>query len=307
MRLVSDILAEAGLRFSLHTEGPELACSEVSTWERAVPGSVVFVSNDIAETSHADESHAAVLVVAADWVSSHSECLARSRATIISVESPREAMAVTLARLYPDEASVAHGVAQSAIIDRGAHIHPSVTVGHASVIGRVSIGEGSQIGAFCVIHDGVEIGRRVIIREYCNIGGAGFGYVRHSTGELTRIPHIGGVRIEDDVELFPYVNIDRGTLRDTVIGSGTKIDHYCHIGHNSRIGRHVLVTAGTVTCGSSTIHDRAWVGVGSIIKQGVTVGSDSTIGLGSVVLKDVESGVVVAGVPARPLQKNPSP
>jgi UDP-3-O-[3-hydroxymyristoyl] glucosamine N-acyltransferase len=157
----------------------------------------------------------------------------------------------------------------------------------------------SFIHPSAIIYPNVQIGERVIVHANCVIGVEGFGYVRNERGELEWFPHVGGVVIGDDVEIHPFTNVDRGGLGDTTIGQGTKIDKFCHIGHNVRIGRHCLIAARTVLAGSATIGDYVTIWAGALIRNSITVGDRATIGMGSVVVKDVEAGTLVMGHPAR--------
>jgi len=184
-------------------------------------------------------------------------------------------------------------------IDDQGFIHESVVVGPHCVIGKCSIGEGSCIGAYTVIGDGAFIGKNVKIREFCSIGCPGFGFVRNENGSLERMLQIGRTVIEDDVELFPYVNVDRGTLHETRIERGSKIDHYSHIGHNTTVGRDCLITAHVVLCGGSKVGSRSFLGVGSVLRQDIIVGNDVEIGIGSVVTKSILSGSIAYGNPCK--------
>lgn len=246
-------------------------------------------------------SNAAVALVRRQWGHDHSDAIAAARPALYLVDQPRLAVARILHEMGLDRPAE-FGIHPTAIVDPEANIHPHVSIGAHCIIGKCVIGENSRIGANTIVKDRVEIGRNVNIAEFCLIGGPGFGMVRGSDGRVTRVPHVGRTVIEDDVELFPYVNVDCGTLLETRIRRGAKIDHYSHIGHNSVVGEDAIVTAGSVFCGKASLGDRSWLGVGSIIKEGVHVGSDVIVGLGSVVLKDVPDKTVVAGVPAKTLR-----
>lgn len=185
-----------------------------------------------------------------------------------------------------------------------AKIHPTVIIGPNCIIGKCEIGANSCVGAFTTIKDGSIIGKNVIIREYCLIGGCGFIFVRDSDGYLEQTPHISRAVLEDYVELSPYVNVDRGTVVETRIKKGTKIDHYSHIGHSSVIGEHCVVTASVIFCGESSLGDYSFVGVGAIIKPKVVVGRNCLIGMGSMVINDVPDGLVSYGNPAKNMRKN---
>lgn len=191
------------------------------------------------------------------------------------------------------------GIHPTAIIDSQAEIHPSVSIGAYCVIGKSKIGENTRIDASCIVHDKVQIGKNVWIREHCSIGGGGFGFIRNENGKLEKMHHIGGVVIEDEVELFPFVNVDRATLSETRIRKGTKVDHYAHIGHNCTIGEDCIITAKVVFCGGSSVGSSTWIGVGTIIKEKVKVGNKVLIGLGSIVTKDIPDGETWMGAPAK--------
>lgn len=149
----------------------------------------------------------------------------------------------------------------------------------------------------------VKIGKRVTIGENCSIGYDGFGYERDETGKLWKFPHYGGVVIESDVEISSNVCIDRATFGNTHIGQGTKFDNKIHIGHNNRIGKNCVITAGVVTSGSVTVEDNVWLGVSSCIREGLRIGEGALVGIGAVVIRDVEPYTTVIGNPARKMEK----
>lgn len=249
------------------------------------------------------ETKASCILLEAIWGQQHLTDIEKLGKRIYLVAHPRLVIAKLMKHIYKRIEAKPSGIHPTAIIDRKANIHKSVFIGPYCIIGNCSIGEGSQIHSHAIINDHVRIGKNVTIREHCLIGSDGFAFPRDDKGTLLRLTHIGGVIIEDNVEIFPFSNVDRGTFGDTVIESGTKIDHYVHVGHNSRIERDCFIAAGVVFCGSSTIGAKSWAGVGSIIKQSTKVGRCVTLGLGAVVIKDVDDGDTVAGVPAKSLQK----
>jgi UDP-3-O-[3-hydroxymyristoyl] glucosamine N-acyltransferase len=195
------------------------------------------------------------------------------------------------------------GVHSTAIIDENARIHPSAVIGPYCIVGRSVISEDVLIGPYTMIENNVSLGSRVKIREHCTVGGYGFGFARTSSASLVRVPHIGAVVIEEDVEVFPFVNVDCATLTETRIRRGAKLDHYVHVGHNCEVGEDALVTAGVVLCGGSFVGAGTWIGVGAIIKERIRVNHDATVGLGAVVIRDVAAEDVVAGVPAKSIRK----
>jgi UDP-3-O-[3-hydroxymyristoyl] glucosamine N-acyltransferase len=305
MANLAPILRELRVPFEVCGRAAADDFDDVRPLDEAGARSLVFVGKQAAQSLDAlSSSPARLFVVEEKWATAVREGLDAIEAAFFLVGNPRLVMARVLRVIRPDEDAWPSGVHPTASVHPEAAIHPTASIGAYSIIGRCTIGEHSRVGNYCVIHDRTVVGRRVDIRDHCTIGGAGFGFVRNEDRRLLRIPHVGGVIIEDDVEIFPYANVDRGTLVDTRIGRGTKIDHYVHVGHNTVIGEDAVITAGVVTCGSSRVGSRAWVGVGSIVKESTRVGDDTTIGLGSVVLKPVADGETVAGVPAKPIVKS---
>jgi len=168
------------------------------------------------------------------------------------------------------------------------------------VIGKSSIGKGSIIHGHVFIYDNCTIGKNVEIFAGCVIGGKGFGFERNKNGELENFPQLGGLIIEDNVEIQGLCNVEVGTLADTVIGQGTKIDSCCHIGHNCRIGKHCVITAHTMFGAGIEVADYAWISPSAVLRNRIKIGERSQIVTGAVVVKDVLPGELVMGVPARP-------
>lgn len=150
------------------------------------------------------------------------------------------------------------------------------------------------------IPDYVTLGKNVTIHENCVIGSEGFGYERNEDGAWLHVPHIGGVVIGDNVEIHAMTIIDRGTINDTVIGEGTKIDKNCHIGHNSRIGKNCVICSGSLICGSVTIGDNVWISPHSTIINKVSIANNVFIGIHTNVIANVtKEGARMVGNPAR--------
>lgn len=222
--------------------------------------------------------------------------------TLIQVEDPRLEFVRVLNAFFatpPPQPSV-H---PTSVVHPEAKVHPSVYIGPFCSVGRCEIGEKSVIYGHVHIYDGVKIGRNVIIHAGCVIGADGFGFARNESGELEKFPQIAGVVIEDEVELQAMVHVACGTLGDTHIGMGTKIDSGCHIAHNVRIGKHCAIAAHTMFSGSVTLGDRCFVGPLTAFRDHITVGDEVTIGFASVVTKDIPDNSFIMGSPARPLDE----
>lgn len=127
-----------------------------------------------------------------------------------------------------------------------------------------------------------------------------FGPVIREDNVVELFPQIGGLVIEDNVEIFPFTAIGRGTLDDTIIHKGVKIDHCCQIAHNVNLGENSIITANSVICGSVRIGENSWIGSGTVIRNGLHLGDNTLVGIGSVVVKNFKQGnLVLAGNPAK--------
>lgn len=194
----------------------------------------------------------------------------------------------------------------TAVIHPEAVIHPQTYIGPNTVIGKCTIGRGSILYGNNYLYDGVKLGENITVHAGTVIGSDGFGYQPGQNKDWLKFEHTGGVRIGSGVEIGANTCIDRGSLGDTVIGDGTKIDNLVHIAHNVQIGKHCLIIAHAMIGGSCIIGDGAWIAPHAAILQKTNIGYGATVGLGAVVLQHVPPNEVWAGVPAHniPQQNN---
>ena len=192
----------------------------------------------------------------------------------------------------------------SAIILESARIGKNCSIGNFTKIGdKCIIGDNTVVGDRVIMEQNTRIGKNCIIQPGTVIGADGFAYERlEDTLELQRFPHIGGVIIGDNVEICSNCSIARGSLSNTIIGEGTKLDALVHIAHNVEIGRHCALTAGTIIGGSTRIGDMCWTGLNSTIKHKVKIGNKVIIGSGASVINNIDDEDIVAGVPAKSIR-----
>jgi UDP-3-O-[3-hydroxymyristoyl] glucosamine N-acyltransferase len=235
----------------------------------------------------------------------------------IVVDKPQEALLSLLPRFH--RAAVApRGVHATSIIGSGVELGRDVSVGAYSIIGDgVRIGDRTVIGTHCnvaagvvlgdsvhlypsvTIYSGARIGNRVTIHAGARIASDGFGYVQRD-GRHLKIPHVGGCVIEDDVEIGANTTIDRGSIDDTVVGAGTKIDNLVQIAHNVRIGKACLIMAQVGIAGSVRVEDGAML-LGQVGVSGHhTVGRGARLAAQAGVFGDIPAGETWSGYPARP-------
>lgn len=199
---------------------------------------------------------------------------------------------------------------EKTIIDPRASIDKSVSIGNASIIDAfavieedVKIGTNCIIGANTVIKKGTIIQNNVEIGSCNVIGGTGFGYAKQAgSNEYEQFPHFGIVILKDNVHIGNNTCIDRGSLSDTIIEEGVKIDNLVHIAHNVKVGKNSVVIANSMIAGSVIIEENCWVAPCATVRNAITIGKDSTIGLGSTVTKSVLAGQVVMGNPGLPIE-----
>ncbi len=290
--------------------------SSVAPLDRAGPRDLTFLEKGQFADVAAKTRAGACLVSArlADRVPGHVAALV--------VRDPFRAYVTVSRALFPDALRPsslfeAQGASPSAFVHPSARLEENVTIDPGVVIGpRAEIGAGTVIGANAAIGAGVRIGRdcnigpqcslthalvgdHVIIHSGCHIGQDGFGYSMAPNGHV-KIPQVGRVIIQDNVEIGAGTMIDRGAIRDTVIGEGTKIDNLCQIGHNVSIGRHCVIVAHAAIGGTVTIEDYVALGGRVTIAPRTVVGEGAQIAATSGLHGVVPPGARWAGAPAKP-------
>lgn len=188
-------------------------------------------------------------------------------------------------------------ISTDSTIDESVIIEPTCYIGS-----NVKIGKNTIIMAGAKIKDNVTIGENCIIRENCVVGGFGFGFEKDENGINYRIPHIGGVVIEDNVEIGAITTICSGTIKPTIIKKHAKIDDHVHIAHNCVIGENCIVTACAEISGSCVVGKNSWFAPNTSVINGITIGENVTIGMGAVINKSVQDNAIMVGSPAESLE-----
>lgn len=242
---------------------------------------------------------------------------------LIRVDNADLAMALALEMFAPDPVLPEPGVHPTSTVDPtadlganvrigpGCYVGPRARVGansvlHANVtlLHDVVVGEGCTLWPGVVVRERCSMGERCILHPNVNLGADGFGYRPAPDGKgLVKIPQIGTVELGSDVELGAGVCIDRGKFSATRLGDGCKLDNMVQIGHNTRLGRCVIISGSAAVAGSCTIGDGAMIGGLTAIKDHMTIGAGARIAGASVVMHDIPAGETWGGMPAQPLRE----
>jgi len=278
--------------------------------DMAAAGQLAFIAQP-AYDHWLDKTPAATVLVRPD--SPRGNCR-----SVIRVRNPYFAFIRVAKEIFKIGALHHSGIHETALIHRDAQVGENVSVGAFSVIAEnaqigagsilgahVQIGAGTRIGANChiahgvIVHHEITIGDRVIIQSGSVVGSDGFGYVRD--GEVYhKIPHVGRVVLEDDVEIGANCTIDRATFGETRICKGTKLDNLIQVGHNVRIGENTVIAAQTGISGSTKIGKNVVIAGQAGLVGHITIGDGVIIGAQAGVTKSIPAGITVSDYPAKP-------
>jgi len=291
------------------------AVSAIAPLDRAKPDELSFLAS--AKYAALFEETAAGVVLMAPELK---DTPGTPRARII-VAKPHEAMLALIPRFYrplvrtPGVHPAAHiapgaRLGREVCIEAGAVVEDGAVIGDRVWIGaHVVVGQSAEIGNDCqlypqvVVYPNSKIGDRVVLHAGVRIGSDGFGFVTQKVNgrmEHTKIPHVGRAIIGDDVEIGANSTIDRGSVDDTVIGAGTKIDNLVQVGHNVRVGRLCLLCAQVGVGGSSRVEDGVVLAGQAGIRGHLSIGAGAKVGAQAGVIGDIPAGESWSGYPARP-------
>jgi len=292
----------------------------VAPLDGAGPGDLTFLDNKKYVDQLATTRASACLV--------HSRFADRVPEGVVAIVTgdPYRSFATVVGKFYPAALRLEGAWGEGGGIAAGAHVHPTarlepgVTIEPGAVIGaHAEIGTGSVIGANAVIGHDVRVGRnchiaaqvtlihcllgnRVIIHSGTRVGQDGFGFAMGPRGHQ-KVPQIGRVVIQDDVEIGANCSIDRGANRDTVIGEGSKIDNLVQIAHNVVIGRHCVIVSQVGVSGSTVLGDFVVLAGQAGITGHLKIGTGAQIGAQAGVMEDVPAGARIVGSPAKPIRE----
>lgn len=291
------------------THSPEITVQGINSLEKATEQEISFIDSE-KMLEKMGESQACAFIVSLK--------IQENSRPLLRTVNPRLAWAKTL-EYFDSRPKAKPFIHQTAVLGAGVELGknvslgPGVVVGDKAVIGdntvlaaQVCIGAGSKVGEDCFFHprvvveDGVVIGNKVIIQAGAIIGSDGFGFVTIAPGQHYKIPHVGGVVIEDEVEIGANVCIDRGTMGCTLVKKGSKIDNLVHLGHNVQVGEGCLLVAQVGVSGSTTIGNRV-IMAGQVGTVGhITIGEDTVLAARTGVTGNIPPASFYSGFPARP-------
>lgn len=291
---ILDFLSWEGIPFAF--AGDETAEVEgFSSLEHYKPGSFTWIKNQGNIPEGFDLSCLALVFVSEDVDAGTAPNVIRT------VESKR-AFFSTIEHFHMQEEEQP-AVGQYTYISPKVKLGKNVRVGHnCTLAGDITIGDGTLIWNNVVIVNRVDIGEDCEIQSGSVIGQDGYAYTEDESGKKQMVKHFGGVFIGNNVLIGSNVCVCRGTIDDTVISDGTKIDNMCHIAHNCVLNENVALAYPCWLGGSTHIEKNGYLASATVRNQSI-IGEDSFVGLGAVVVKDVEAHTVVMGVPAKPIKK----
>ncbi len=306
-RTVADIAARVGGTVEGDAARPITGLAAI---EDAGPGDLTLALDD-ERARRLDDSGAAAALIPLDLT------LSSSTVSLVRVENPRLALAA-VAPWFVAEEVPQPGVASTAdvhpdaVLGAGVSVGPCAVVGPGAVIGDdthigalafigggATIGRSCRIGPCCSVDGSVSMGDRVRLLSGARLGTEGFGYTPGPAG-LVKVPQIGRCIIGNDVDIGANSTVDRGTLGDTVIGAGTKVDNLVQIAHNVRIGRNCIIVGQAGMAGSVQLGEGVILGGQVGIADHVTIGDGARIGAKSGVFRDKPAGGAFLGSPALP-------
>lgn len=294
---ITSVLSNLGVGFE--SEGSKISVRGIASIDKATQNDLAFCWYvDQKGQSFISQSKAGVILCKKEM---QGLVHPNSKQLLIFTNNPRLTFVRVTKEMRLQEQLV--GISPRAVISEKSKIGSDCYIGDYAVIG-----DNCSVGDNTIIYDRVSLVRNCIIGNNCviqsgvSLGSDGFAFERNEGGDLEKFPHNGHVRLGNNVEIYANCSIARGSLSDTWIGDGTKLDALVHIAHNVTVGKNCELTAGTIIGGSTSVGDTSWTGLNSTLKNGIKVGKNVIVASGASVIHDVPEGDIVAGVPARSIK-----
>ena len=294
---------------------PETLIHGVAGLRNAREGEIALLA-DPKYARHVAKSAASALVVGPDFEA------ASTQLPLLIAEQPEAAFEKIAARFTPEPRAYPPGIHPTAVVAEDARVAPDASIGafcvveSAATIGAgsvlrpfVFVGQGARIGENCLLHPGVAVldrcilGDGVILHSGVVVGADGFGYTQTPEGTHRKVPQVGHVEIEDEVEIGANATVDRARYGRTIVGKGTKIDNLVMVAHNVVVGENCILVAQSGVAGSTVLGRNVTVAAQAGLVGHIEVGERTIVGAQAGVTHDVEPGKIVLGSPAQEIQK----
>ena len=298
IKSIVDFLGENLLRVEGPVDG--VSIDNIPDASHVVESSLDWVNSSRDNKQEIAENSLAKVLVVGEAIE-YSTLMAEKKKTLLVVKNPRRTMAMIAGHFFLEKKKA--GIHPSAVVDEQAEVDPTACISAGCVLGRCKIGKNTVLMPNVVVYDDVEIGDNCLIQAGVVIGTDGLGCTRDKEGRLTKFPHLGGVIIGDDVEIGANSQVAKGVFSDTLIENGCKINGLCFIAHNSHLEENVWITGDTMLCGSVHVRKNTTIFSNVIVREQRLIGEGVTVGMGSVVTKNIPDGETWLGAPAHKLEK----
>ena len=294
---VASVLSNLGINFEL--EGSRIRVQGIESIDEATESDLAFCKYvDQKGQSYISRSKAGVILCKKEM---QGLVHPNNKQLFVFTDNPRLTF-IRLTREMTRQQQLV-GISPRAVISEKSKIGSGCYIGDYTVIGdNCSVGDNTLVYDRVSLVQNCIIGNNCVIQSGASLGSDGFAFERYEDGKLEKFPHKGNVRLGNNVEICANCSIARGSLSDTSIGDGTKLDALVHIAHNVNVGKNCELTAGTIIGGSTSVGDTSWTGLNSTLKNGIKVGRSVIVASGASVIHDVPDGDIVAGVPARSIK-----
>ena len=294
---VVSVLSNLGINFDL--EGSKIRVQGIGSIDEATESDLAFCKYvDQKGLSYISRSKAGVILCKKEM---QGLVHPNSKQLFVFTDNPRLTF-IRLTREMTHQQQLV-GISPRAVISDKSKVGSGCYIGDYTVIGdNCSVGDNTLVYDRVSLVQNCIIGSNCVIQSGASLGSDGFAFERYEDGKLEKFPHTGNVRLGNNVEICANCSIARGSLSDTSIGDGTKLDALVHIAHNVIVGKNCELTAGTIIGGSTSVGDTSWTGLNSTLKNGIKVGRSVIVASGASVIHDVPDGDIVAGVPARSIK-----